>query len=505
MQESAIGQEARRAVPVPDGVGQNMKAAETSPTSRSLSALLIALIAFALAFYADRNAAALYAAFGQTFGFNEPEPMTNAFKVVLWLTGAWLISAMLNRFVFGPYILRRTGAPMPGIVANTIAAVMLLLAIFGIAHFVFGGRLSGLLATSGVVTIVIGFSIREMIADFFSGVAISVEQPYRMGDWIEVQPGVVGRVIEMNWRATRLVTESEQSIIVPNNDLASRLFVNYSMPQPEFRESLEVILSHTTDSNRAQNILRAAVLATEGLAPDRSPDVKILRFDERGVVYAVRFWVSDYAHRANLLHRVAKNILQHLDQVGIVLPVAQSEVFLTRNRPRQRERRIDSRGLLSRIDWLDALNMEELEQLASAVVSQQYAAGEVIVRAGASGGSLYLLVEGTLEATAASGERFGQIEPGEAFGEMSLLTGEPRSATVTAQTEAFVLKLSRSDFVPILRARPAIAKRLGEVMASRRDRMRRELENDNESGDEKGLAGQIARRISVFFGLSPDS
>ncbi|MDX1513298.1 MAG: mechanosensitive ion channel family protein, partial [Gammaproteobacteria bacterium] len=346
----------------------------------------------------------------------------------------------------------------------------------------------------------------EMIADYFAGIAINFEQPYQIGDWVELENGVAGQVVEINWRATRLVTLAKVSVVVPNSELASRHFINYSQPTRVFRDSLEVVLGHTTDPERAANILYAAVLTTDGVVQDAKHDIKITGFSELGVVYQVRFWIDDYAKRAAIRDRVARNVLQHLNHAGIVMAVSQSEIFLSRRRQRRQEGRIDHRRLIARVTWLKALTDSELDTLSEKAIGRDFAKGDVIVRQNDRGDSLYVLVEGTLQASVETDQGpsvIGRIEPGEAFGEMSLLTGETRTATVSALTAAYVLEVRRDDLEPILRARPEIAEELGRLMAERQLAIERANTGESPASDTEmgNRALLIARRISKFFGL----
>ncbi|NNF66449.1 MAG: mechanosensitive ion channel [Gammaproteobacteria bacterium] len=428
------------------------------------------------------------------------------FGILLWLSGSWLASRSIDTLILNPVIRSRTGSPAPRILSNVVSASLFIAAVFCIIRFVFDKPIGGLVATSGIVTVIIGFAIRDMIADFFSGLAMNIEQPYRIGDWLELD-GVVGRVTEMNWRATRLVTQARRSIVIPNNNLASRQFVNISRPDPYYRESLEIVLNYTTDPARTENILQSAIHATEGLAPQRH-DVRITGFHERGVVYQIRFWVNDYTDKVRLRHRLAANVLEFLSQAGISIPYAQHEIVLTRQRKPRKERRINARRLLSRVSWLEMLTEEELDQLALVAIEHEYDAGRPIVQQGETGSSLFVLVEGVLEVFAANEtggqDLVGKIQPGQAFGEMSLLTGAERVATVKAVTDAYVLEIRRENLEPILRARPSIADELGQIMARRQYLNEKSVsgaDHDDDHEDLKSRAIQLARRISHLFGL----
>ena len=474
---------------------------ESYDDNSPITSLGTPLVAFLLVLFVNAHALALIE------DANNGLLAARAVGVVLWLSGSWLLSRALITLVLNPLIRSRTGAPAPRILSNCVSATLFVVSIFMIIRFVFERPVGGLVATSGIVTVIIGFAIRDMIADFFSGLAMNIEQPYRIGDWLELGPGEVGQVTEMNWRATRLITQARRTVIVPNSNLSSRQFVNISRPDRHYRESLDLVLNYTADPARIENILLAAVYATEGLA-DQRHDVRIMGFQERGVVYQIRFWVKDYTDKVRVRHRLAANALEFLSQAGISIPYAQHEIVLTRQRRPRKERRINARRLFSRVDWLEALTRDELDQLAKVSIGREFKAGQAIVNQGDAGSSLYVLVEGMLEVFVRGAEdtedAVGQIQPGQAFGEMSLLTGSERVATVRSVTDSYALEIRREDFEPILRARPEIAEELGRMMARRQ--LLNETSGDNgadrdDNEDFRSRALQFARRISHLFGL----
>ncbi len=480
---------------------------ETLTHHSPITSLGTPLVVFLSVLFLNAHAPGMFAGIGAVADFDGGLLASRIVGIFLWLSGSWLLGRAINTLVLNPLIRSRTGAPAPRILSNCVSATLFIASIFLIIKFVFERPVGGLVATSGILTVIIGFAIRDMIADFFSGLAMNIEQPYRIGDWLELGPGEVGQVTEMNWRATRLITQAKRTVIVPNSNLSSRQFVNISRPDRHYRESLDLVLNYTSDPARIENILLAAVYATEGLA-DQRHDVRIMGFQERGVIYQIRFWVCDYTDKVRVRHRLAANALQFLSQAGVSIPYAQHEIVLTRGRRPRKERRIDSRRLFSRVDWLEALNEDELDQLAEVSIGLDFKAGQAIVTQGETGSSLFVLVEGMLEVFVRNDQgnedTVGRIEPGQAFGEMSLLTGTQRVATVRSMTDTYVLEVRREDFEPILRARPEIAEQLGRMMARRQllnERSADGCDAHDDSEDFRSRAVQFARRISQLFGL----
>ncbi|NNF15997.1 MAG: mechanosensitive ion channel [Gammaproteobacteria bacterium] len=475
--------------------------------NNSPSSLITPVVMFLSLFVVVEHIAVLQSSLGTVGLPVSPEIVSKVVKTLMWFTGAVLTSRLLVKLLINPFSRKRTGQDAPSILVNSVYASILIITGFMAVHFVFGRPIGALMATSGLVTLIIGLAIRDMIADFFSGLALNFERPYSIGDWIELEPGLVAKVTELNWRSTRLLTLSERTVIVPNNNFAARQFVNYSLPKRSYRESLDITLNFTSDPERIENILQSAIQATAGLISDASHNVRIMKFTERGVLYQIRFWIDDLSSRVGIRHKLAVNVLKYLSQAGISIPYSQQEILLTRDRRARQERRIDPKRLLSRIDWLEPLQDHELSQLAEVAEPADFAKGSPIFLEGEEGEILYFVVEGVAVVTTGtngSSNVVGKITPGQAVGEMSVLTGTPRRANVFAETDVHALGIHRDDLEPLLRARPEIAVGLGNTMASRVKDMRAQQDNQNSGAsdsDDTSLAKQLASRITSFFGI----
>lgn len=403
-----------------------------------------------------------------------------------WLGAAWLASRLIDLTIARA----GRGTHAPRLLSDLLRACLYGLAAFAILAFVLKQPVSGLVATSGVLIAVLGFALRNMIADIFSGIALNIEGPYRIGDWIELPPGLTGRVDEINWRATRLVTLDGTVVVVPNGLAAGSRLVNFSQPGTAFRTALSVTLDHEVPVTRAKRILLSAMVCCDAVPAEPRPDVTVEAVTLNGVVYLARFWVTDYGRLAAGRDAVASAILEHLARAG--LEPARPRQDLQRRRPpappegRTGERR---RALLSKVDLFAAFRDEEIAELAAGLRRHHVPAGRAVVRQDELGTSLFLVAEGALDVRLAptgaptgalagglgSGQGSGTIlldhmGPGDVFGEMSLLTGQPRSASVIANTDAVVYELDRDTLDPVLRRRPELAARLADLMGMRQRR-----------------------------------
>jgi small-conductance mechanosensitive channel len=416
----------------------------------------------------------------------------------LWLLGGLLVDAVTKRFVFLKLVPRLTGREPPRLLVNLSSTLVFGVALGGGIATVVDGSLATFLTTSGALTVVVGFALRELILDFFCGIAINLEQPFKMGDWVEVQRDLVAKVVEINWRATRLLTDSHKTIIVPNRMMASANLVNYSLPTQVYRETMKIVLGNEHDPDRITNILMAAILATPQVLAQRKNRVRIEGFSERGTIWALKFWIGNYSDRVPAVHTVYANCIRYLRAAGIDIPYNRSEMILSGRSLaalHESQRQRDNATVLRRVSLFSALRDDELRMVADGSAEHAYPPESVVVRQGEDGQSLFLLVEGLLS-VAIDDQTIGSIQPGSVFGEMSLLTGEPRKATVTAQTEAVILEIAADQIKSLMDNRPSIVDELAQVMARNR---RGKVAAGALKTEEKSESLDLANKIRTFF------
>ena len=231
-----------------------------------------------------------------------------------WLAGGWLLIRTLDTALW-----RRRRPPVPRLLTQLVAAAVWIATVLIIAQAVLVLPLMGILTTSGVVVAVIGFALRDMLSSLFAGIALAVERPYRLGDWLEVAPGTIGQVTEVGWLTTRLLSLDRVVLVVPNAQLATRSFNNYRQADDgAWRDQVAVTLGYEVSPARAERILLAAAASVPGAnATGRAPDARIAACGEHGVTWHLRYWLAGYAQRVELRHAVHKAVLHHLYQSGL--------------------------------------------------------------------------------------------------------------------------------------------------------------------------------------------
>lgn len=409
-----------------------------------------------------------------------------------WFALAWLAARLAAILL----------AAHPKLLSDLIGTAMFVAALLLVTQFVFELPATGLIATSSVLIAVLGFALRNTLGDIFSGIALGIESPYAIGDWIEATEGCAGRVTEISWRTTKLMTREGVTLVVPNSLIAGhRIAVYGSGAAGRFRTQVNVPVDATLPAERARRLLLAAAMEAGRDLPDFAPDVVLVDVSQGMALYAVRFHVPDFGAEMRWRDAVAGAAQRALQRAGLELGRPGREV--APGRPWLRPEPPRPEILLDAIDLFRPFTGEERAALADAMAERSLASGATIVRQGEEGSSLYLLAEGVLEVRIArpdGGERrVDRLFPGAVFGEMSLLTGQPRSATVRAETDAIVFELGRDALDPLLRARPELGEGLTAIMAARQAR--------NAAGpSQPSIANAPSRedmlaRLKSFFGL----
>jgi small-conductance mechanosensitive channel/CRP-like cAMP-binding protein len=399
---------------------------------------------------------------------------------------------------------------VPKLLKDVVGALFYLIALFAIVALVFDQPVTGLLATSGVVAVVLGFALQNTLGDVFSGIALNMEHPYRQGDWIQLDNGFEGEVVEVNWRATHLRSRDDTEIVQPNSSMATARIVNFHYPTKQYAFNLQLRLDYQLPPSRAKAILMAAALDCDRVVKDPAPIPRVWDFEESTVLYDVKVWVEDFSQHPNHVDAVYSKIWEHLRWAGVSVAYPQRDVHMYRSTERDQTASLAINELLRRVDLFASLEGDERAELAQRTNMIQLRPGRHIVEQGDSGSSLYIIAEGLLSVRIkfddGATNQVATVGPGDFFGEMSLLTGTPRTATVVALTDSVIYEIDKAQLEPILKARPETAEVLAAYLERRREATRIAADDSQNAGNRPGSTNsgyteQLVRRIRTFFQL----
>ena len=374
-------------------------------------------------------------------------------------------AALINLLVLGlvnPLRRDRVREGFPAIVQDAIVIGLLLL----VGTFVFREEL---LTTSAVGAVVVGFALQDTLGNAFAGLAIQSERPFNVGHWIRVGD-FEGRVAEVTWRATKLRTKSGNFIVVPNNIIAKEAITNYSEPAIPTRLELEVGVTYAAPPPAVKRAMHEAMRQVPSVLKAPAPDVLLVAFDASSMNYRARFWVEDYEFDEETKDLVRTALHYSFARHGIEIPYP-IQVEYSKEWPAadadglRRERE----GILAGVDLFSTLSDAQRAAIAAATVTRTYGDGEAIVRQGDAGDTMFVVCSGRVAVVIEPDRReVAAIERGGYFGEMSLLTGDPRTATVVARGEVVVLEVSAEIFRRLGVESPAAVEQVGIAAAARR-------------------------------------
>jgi small-conductance mechanosensitive channel len=459
----------------------------------------IALFVFLLAVLSGQNSGHLNLPLG--------EVGAKALNVLLWLSGTLLLARLGVVFARRNFA-NRSRRQAPKLLCDLLACVIWITGLSSLAVAEFGVSPSAALATSGMVIAVIGFAVRSLVADLFYGLMMAIDRPFEIGDWVQLNDGSVGTVREMTWRAVKLVTRENLLLSVPNSKLAMEEVRNFDQPEPFWRKSQQLTLGFDVRPGLVKELwLEAVAQVPESERIPREPEALITGLNEHGIEWELRFWLPDFDRAAEVSQLVHEALLRNLHFAGIRVPRRKEEVYIGQLQEERDSELNDSASWIDQVLLFAAVPQDQRMLIQAAATEHQFSQTQDIVRQGDDGSSLFIVQRGVCEVLIGGengAEKVGVMGPGSVFGELSLLTGAPRSATVRAATASVVYEITKDDLAPLLTEYPELATEFATVLADRRlaDAHRDELGNQAQMDAERdGLIASLVDSARRFFRL----
>jgi small-conductance mechanosensitive channel/CRP-like cAMP-binding protein len=378
-----------------------------------------------------------------------------------------------------------------------------------------GVDLRGIVATSAVITAVIGFSLQDTLGNVMGGMALQMERTIRPGDWIRIDD-LEGRVKAIRWRQTSVETRNWDTIVIPNSQLMKTrvaLIGCRSASPTQHRQWVYFAVDLKQPPTRVIEIVETALRAEPIPCVAATPEINCLITDYKNGdgIYAVRYWLTDLSQPDPTDSLIRARIYSALQRADIPLSIPTQSIRITdekgsfeRERSQEMQRRIDA---LSKVELFDPLTAEEKRELATGMIDAPFVKGEALTRQGAEAHWLYIIRHGEANVRLTVdgvNQDVTSLGANDYFGEMGLMTGEPRTATVIAKTDVKAYRLGKDIFQSVLQRRPELVEALSTTLARRRI----ELESIREEASEEALRerlhqtqGAFLRRIRQFFAL----
>ena len=454
-----------------------------------------------------------------------------------WSRRTWLLADVfevltivdvLSIFLFD-LVLTAVRIDLPDIYRALAVGCVYLLTFIAIIHRA-GFDLSSIIATSAVVTAVLGLSLQATLANVIGGIALQIDDSIKVGDWLQLRDGQQGRVKAIRWRSTLLETRNWDTLILPNSLMLGEQIQVLGQKEDHPRQHREWIYFHVDYRYPPEDVMRAVDDALQSapivrVANDPPATCLCIDLGQQGaidgtVTYGVRYWLTDQGVHDSTNSAVRVRIFAALKRAQIPLALPGAAVFVSHDDKEHQERK-EAREVAQRVSALEAIEMlqcldnDERIELAKRMRLAPFSRGEAITRQGAVAHWLYVLTKGQAEVRVkvtrpgqpTTEKLVARLSAPDVFGEMGVMTGEPRTATVSAATDVECYRIDRDMFHSLVKARPELAESISAVMARRRVELQAVRDNlgpEERKGRVAAERSRILAGIQTFFGLDDD-
>jgi small-conductance mechanosensitive channel/CRP-like cAMP-binding protein len=439
----------------------------------------------------------------------EMEAPGNLLRLAAMLAFVCGVVALVGLVLFD-LVLPPLRVDVPSIVRDVIQLLVAALAILACLRIA-GFDVLPLLTTSAVLTAIIGLALQATIANLFGGLALQLDRTLVQGDWIETGTHS-GRIVEIGWRSTRLITRDGDTLFLPNSQLVSGEVLNLSRPTGAHRAEVRVSIHERYAPTAVRQAFVDAIRDPPGVLPYPPPDCLVSELADQAIVYTVRYWISEFERDGSIASEVRTRLWYAGRRAGLDTVPHLYGLAVAAEGEERAAGRSDTpaarTALLRAVELFEPLDDASCERLARRMRRLEFTTGEPIVQQGSNGDALYVVQHGRIGVRVQVDGSLADVAtlgPGDIFGEMSALTGEPRAATCTARSETTCYAIDRAAFEEVLAARPAIAEHFGATLARRQtelDAQREGLSVANRARREVDRSSQLLGRIRELFGLT---
>ena len=459
--------------------------------------LLFRLFCLTLAFYA---AIAVY-------GVHAPWRHHVGAAAILLSTA--LAVALVNRYIWDFYFEKKRQTTIPHFLREVVGGLIFLLVLLLVLSYGYHAeaQLKGLLAGSGVVAIVVGFAGQNLFAGIIGGIAIQINRPYKLGDWLKVGD-TYAEVREINWRSTRLCTNDDIYLDIPNNEMVGHQIVNLHYPTELHAMRIRVGVEYKNPPNLVKEALGRAAQSAKNVVPDPPVKVFLVDFADHAVIYEIKYYMGNHSRINETNDAVRTNVWYELKRRGITIPFPIRTLQVQRKAPLPvQEEKAEALSILRAEPLFESLSEEQLNHVVQEARLKLFGRGEPVIEEGAEGDSMFVMLRGAANVFVSkngSRIRVATLGAGHCFGEMSLLTGEPRSATVRADGDCYVMEIGKPVMAELLRDAPSYLEKLSELLGQRKmetEGILKEVPTGEHDLKQRQYTATFLNRLRTFFEL----
>lgn len=438
-----------------------------------------------------------------------PNPFHQVLEAVSLIVFAWALIQGLLLLLVDFMLVGRLKMEIPRIVSDVALIAIFLVSVLVILYYRTDLDITGVFTTAGVVSIVIGLALQDTLGNVFAGLSLQMERPFKVGDWVSFGE-FEGVITDVSWRSTQFRTRNNDLVTVPNSTVSKDSFVNHSAPSRVSGRLVYVGVHYRHPPAEVKRVLLDACAQVPEILDRPQPLVRLKAFDASSITYEIKFWIKDFAAVPDIEEHYRTTVWYAFQREGIEIPYPIQVQYDIPLEPEEERRAVATGHVLTRlrdVEMLAPLSDEELRTLSSRTKLHAYNTGETIIREGEEGDSFFVLDRGEVTVCVSKDghqEEVARLHPPAPFGEMSLLTGERRSATVRAASPVQLLVVDREAFKSIIIANPDLATAMSDILVQRQVELlaSREALDKSLAASRDEASRQIVNRIREFFGFA---
>ncbi len=414
------------------------------------------------------------------------------------LLGSIFGIALIKRYLWEIYFHERKQTKIPKLLTDVVALLIFTVTLVAILEVEYNvALLKGFLTGSGIVVVILGFALQDLLGNIFAGFAIHFGKPFDVGDWLILE-NRHAEVMEVNWRSTRLRTTDDVYLDIPNREIARQTLVNVNYATKTHAMRFSVNADYNAPPNRVKDALLHATANAAGVLPLPKPVIFLKNFGDHSIEYEIKFWLDNHARLNDISDTIRSNVWYEFHRQGIKIPFPIRTLQIERRAAgNPSESLLTARTALRQLPLFQCLDDAHLDGMLPHARVQHFGRGEKLIEQGDDADSMFILVRGDARVLVNQNSvptEVAQLRAGDCFGEMSLLTGEKRSATVVAQSDCEVVEIVKAVIGGFFAENPHLLQLLSGLLAKRR------LENEGVlAGAEKNSSATKEAEYTTTF------
>lgn len=438
--------------------------------------------------------------------------ITYTFETSYWLIGAWLLNRTWDAIFYNAILEHRSNIVVPVLIRNLNGALIFFIACICIISNVFDRSITGIITALSAIGLVIGLAFRNLLSDIIDGVSLSIDQPFKVGDFIrfrDISLTCDATVIETTWRSTRLLTDVAGVLIIPNSQLYKKTYTNYTTSGEAFFE-LNFQFDTLVPIEHTKQLLVSAAISTPGVNPHPVPEVAINRIENGNLHFELFFAYNPKNYKQRLIKDAVTSKVYQLVGYSNYSFGVEKQLHMVRKTRKSEEGTIplNHQHFLKKVPLFKDLNQEEFDILLDGLKLLNFKENTKVIEIEDQLESLFVIQDGMLSVHIKPADKLikvAYLTTGTFFGEMSLLTGSKASARIVTENPTALYQINKQTMRQLFEANPDLIKSISMTIAERQASNSKSTEEALSAEDQESatnsIADKLVRSISDFFKL----